>query len=168
MFRPAAFLDRDGTLNVDKGYVFRIDDFTWLNSSKEAIKFLNESGYYVFVITNQSGIGRGYYTFRDLIKLHKYMNDDLSKMSARIDDFFYSPYHPDNVSDQFDHLSNLRKPNTGMLELAFMKWKIDKNNSFMIGNMQHDIECGEKFGIKGYLFNQKTSSLFEMIQKIIS
>ena len=167
MFRPAAFLDRDGTLNVDKGYVFRIDDFKWLNSSKEAIKFLNESGYYVFVITNQSGIGRGYYTFKDLIKLHKYMNDDLSKMSARIDDFFYSPYHPDNISDQFDHLSNLRKPNTGMLELAFMKWKIDKNKSFMIGNMQHDIECGENFGIKGYLFNQKTTSLFEMIQKII-
>lgn len=168
MLRPAAFLDRDGTLNVDKGYVFKTDDFTWLNSSKKAIKFLNENGYYVFVITNQSGIGRGYYTFKDLTKLHKYMNEDLSKMSARIDDFFYSPYHPDNVSDQFDHLSNLRKPNTGMLELAFMKWKIDKNKSFMIGDKQHDVECGEKFGIKGYLFNQKINSLFEMIQNIIS
>lgn len=165
MLRPAAFLDRDGTLNVDKGYVHKIEQFEWIETAKESIKFLNDKNYLVFVITNQSGIGRGYYADSDVVKLHNYMNQDLKKISAKIDDFFYSPYHPEGIENKYNHLKNLRKPNIGMLELAFCKWNIDKDKSFMIGNMPHDVECGNRFGIQSYLYNNNECSILNLIQQ---
>ena len=126
MKKPAAFLDRDGTLNLDKGYVHSIGNFEWLKESKEAIKLLNDNNYYVIVITNQSGIARGYYNDKDVSKLHNYMNIQLKKINAHIDDFFYSPYHPQGLTNNYDHLVNLRKPNIGMLELAQKKWDTRK------------------------------------------
>ena len=167
MAKSAAFFDRDGTINIDKGYVYLIEDFEWITYSKEAIKFLNDHNYYVFIVTNQSGIGRGYYSERDVKKLHKYMNHDLKKISAHIDDFFYSPFHPDAITNKYDKLSNLRKPKTGMLELAYSKWRFDKKSSFMIGDNIKDVECGENFGIDSYLFESNKISLLELIKKII-
>ena len=168
MTKPAAFLDRDGTLNLDKGYVHTVRDFEWLKESKEAIKLLNDNNFYVIVVTNQSGIARGYYNEEDVIKLHNYMNTQLKKLNAHIDDFFYSPYHPQGLTNEYDHLLTLRKPNIGMLELAQKKWNIDKDNSFMIGDKIHDVECGKKFGIKSYLFDPSKSSLLGLVNSIIN
>ena len=151
MLRPAVFLVRDGVINKEKDYIHKIDDFEWVEGAKESIKYLNNKGYYVFVATNQSGIARGYYSEKDIILLHEYISNELKKISAFIDEFFFSPYHPDNTKE-FLHLSHLRKPDTGMLDLAASKWPIDKSRSFLVGDKDTDIECAEKFSIRGHLF----------------
>jgi len=151
MLKPAAFLDRDGVINKDKKYLYKICDFEWIEGAKESIKYLNENGYFVFVVTNQSGIAKGYYNEKDVIALHDYINNELKNINAHIDEFFLSPYHPENTEDYL-HLSHLRKPDTGMLDLAATKWPIDKSKSFLIGDKDTDIECAEKFLIRGHLF----------------
>tara|TARA_B100000902_G_C26714091_1_gene623342 strand:- start:11 stop:511 length:501 start_codon:yes stop_codon:yes gene_type:complete len=161
MLRPAAFLDRDGVINKEKGYLYRIDDFEWIEGAKESIKYLNDNGYYVFVVTNQSGIAKGYYSEEDVIYLHNYINNELKSINAHIDEFFYSPFHPDNTKDYLN-LSHLRKPDTGMLKLAATKWSIDKSNSFLIGDKLTDIECAEKFLIRGHLY--KNGNLLKFIK----
>ena len=95
MCKPIAFFDRDGVLNIDKGYVYKPKDFEWIDGSIKTIKYLNDKDYLVIVITNQAGIGRGYYEESDVNKLHKFMNLELLQYNALINDFFYSPYHPD-------------------------------------------------------------------------
>ena len=153
MLRPAAFLDRDGVINKEKGYLYRIDDFEWIEGAKESIKYLNDNGYYVFVVTNKSGIAKGYYNEKDVTALHDYINNELKNTNAHIDEFFISPYHPDNTKEYL-HLSNLRKPGIGMLELAESKWAIDKSKSFLIGDKNSDIECAKNFLIRGHLFKK--------------
>ena len=152
MLKPAAFLDRDGVINKEKGYLYKIDDFEWIEGAKESIKYLNDNDYYVFVVTNQSGIAKGYYNEKDVISLHNYINNELKSINAHIDEFFISPYHPDNTKD-YSNLSHLRKPDTGMLESAATKWPIDKLKSFWIGDKDTDIECAENFLIRGHLYN---------------
>lgn len=161
MLKPAAFFDRDGVINKDKGYVNKISEFEWVDGSKEAIKYLNENNYHVFVVTNQSGIARGLYSEEEVNYLHKFINNELNKKNAHIDEFFISPYHPDNTLE-YKHLSHLRKPEIGMLEAAEKKWKIKKDNSFMIGDKDIDIECAENFGIRGHLF--KDGNLLDFIK----
>ena len=162
-FRPACFLDRDGVLNVEKGYIHKIKDFQWIEGAIASIKLLKEKGYYVFVATNQSGISRGYYSEKDVLTLHDFINSKLLENNTKIDDFFYSPYHPD-FNNKYANLSHLRKPETGMLDMAFKKWKFNKNGSFMIGDQITDIKCAKKFGINGYLF--KGGSLLKFIKSI--
>ena len=164
MSKSAVFLDRDGVINLDKGYVYKIDDFIWVDGAIEAIKYLIEKNFYVFVVTNQSGIARGYYTEHDVVLLHQYINKELEKNGALIHDFYYSPYHPD-FPDVYSNLSNLRKPNTGMLELAAKKWDFQKSQSFLIGDKESDIICAKRFGIKGYRFN--SSNLNTFVKQIV-
>lgn len=151
MLRPAVFLDRDGIINKEKGYVSKISDFEWIEGSKESIKFLNENNYHVFVVTNQSGIAKGYYLEEEVNLLHSYINKELSKQNSHIDEFFISPYHPD-IPEKYTNLSHLRKPKIGMLLLAESKWQIDKDKSFLIGDQDTDIECAIQYGIRGYKF----------------
>lgn len=165
MSKPAIFLDRDGVINVDKKYVYKISDFEWIQDSKKAIKYIKDRNYFVFVVTNQSGITRGYYNESDVEILHNYINKELRKIDTQIDEFFYSPYHPEISNSKYENMQHLRKPNTGMLELAQKKWKFDKQNTFMIGDSASDMECAENYGIKGLLF--ESGSLLEFIKKII-
>ena len=164
MRKPASFLDRDGVINVEKGYVYNISDFEWIAGAKNTIKRLNDNNFYVFVVTNQSGISKGLYTESDVAKLHEYINKELETIDAHIDDFFYSPYHPD-FPDRYVDLSNLRKPDIGMLEMAEKKWDFDKSKSFLIGDKESDLSCADKYGIKGYLF--ESDNLEDFIKKII-
>ena len=161
MLRPAAFLDRDGVINKEKEYLYKIDDFEWIEGAKESIKYLNDNGYYVFVVTNQSGIAKGFYSEKDVINLHNYISNELKNINAHIDEFFFSPFHPDNTK-KYLNLSHLRKPDTGMLKLAATKWSIDKSNSFLICDKLTDIECAEKFLIRGHLF--KNGNLLKFIK----
>tara|TARA_Y100000768_G_C23906095_1_gene647608 strand:- start:493 stop:990 length:498 start_codon:yes stop_codon:yes gene_type:complete len=165
MSKPAIFLDRDGVINVDKKYVYKISDFEWIQGSKKAIKYIKDRNYYVFVVTNQSGITRGYYNERDVEILHNYINKELRKIDTQIDEFFYSPYHPEISNLKYENMQHLRKPNTGMLELAQKKWKFDKQNTLMIGDSASDMECAKNYGIKGLLF--ESGSLLEFIKRII-
>ena len=163
MKKPAVFLDRDGVINKDKKYVHKIKDFEWIDGAKESIKVLNKKGYFIIVVTNQSGIGRGFYSEKDVYHLHNFINLELEKINAKIDDFFYSPYHQSDSLGKFSHLKHLRKPDTGMLEAACKKWPIIKEMSLIIGDKEIDMQCAKNFGIKGYLF--KDSNLLKFIKK---
>src|SRR3954471_4575031 len=93
--RPAAFLDRDGVLNHDRNYVHTPEEFEWISGAQAAIKRMNDAGYYVIVVTNQSGVARGLYEEAAIHRLHHWMNEELAKTGAHIDAFYYCPYHPE-------------------------------------------------------------------------
>lgn len=150
--RAAVFFDRDGVLNKDIGYLYKIEDFVWIEGAVEAIKACNQAGYLVFVITNQSGVARGYYTEADVQRLHAWMNEDLDRYGAHIDEFFYCPHHPSGCVDKYKKACECRKPGTKLLELACEKYVVDKPASFLIGDKMTDIECARRAGIKGIRF----------------
>ena len=149
----AIFFDRDGTLNVEVGFLYKFDDFCWIDGAIEAVKFCNYNDYLAIVVTNQSGVARGYYTEADVNKLHQQMNEELNKYGAHIDDFFYCPHHPDGIVDKYKLNCDCRKPKSGLLEAACRKYDIDKSKSLMIGDSPRDVECAENAGVYGVLFN---------------
>ncbi|MCK4957382.1 MAG: HAD family hydrolase [Candidatus Cloacimonetes bacterium] len=140
----AVFLDRDGTINQDfKGYISKPEDFHLYPFAAEAIKLLNEAGFLVFVITNQSGIARGYYTLEDLAKVHAKLNTELSKSGAKIDDIFVSPYHLEGSVEPYNVAHEDRKPNIGLFKQAKQKYNFKINESFMVGDKYSDIGFGK-------------------------
>ncbi len=151
--RPAAFLDRDGVLNVDVGYAHRPQDLTWIAGARELVKRLNEEGFYVFVITNQAGVARGYYEEAQVAAFHDHMQDELAKIGAHVDAFYYCPFHEDAVVEAYravDHPD--RKPNPGMLLRAMREWPVDRARSFLIGDQESDIEAARRAGLSGILY----------------
>ena len=142
----ALFLDRDGTINVDTGHLYKTEDLVFIKGVPEFIKKYNQFGYKVIVITNQAGIAKGYYREQDMHKLHNYMNEKLkSEYGAQIDAFYFCPHHPDFTGE-----CNCRKPKTGMLEQAINDFNIDVSQSLLVGDKPWDIECGKRIGIKSY------------------
>ena len=150
----AVFFDRDGTLNVEVGYLYEFERFKWIDGAIEAVKFCNDNGYLAIVVTNQSGVARGYYTEEDVNKLHQKMNEELAKSGAHIDSFFYCPHHPEGVVEKYSIVCNCRKPKSGLVEEACRKYDIDKSKSLMIGDMPRDVECAENIGVRGILFTE--------------
>jgi D-glycero-D-manno-heptose 1,7-bisphosphate phosphatase len=153
LLRPTLFLDRDGVLNVDHGYVHRWEDFDWIPGAREAVRRFNAAGWLVIVITNQSGIGRGYYSEDEMHALHARMQDALAEAGARIDAFYYCPQHPEAADEAYRHPDPPdRKPNPGMLLRALSEWPVDRDRAVMIGDKPADIEAALRAGIKGLLF----------------
>ena len=142
----AIFLDRDGTINVDKGYVHKPEDFVFMAGAPEAIRQMNKFGYKVIVISNQSGIARGFFTSDDVVKLHEHINLELNKYGARIDAYYFCPHHPD-----YDMECDCRKPKTGLIEQAVKDFNIDLTQSWMIGDKASDLECAGNIGLKAVL-----------------
>ncbi len=161
--RPAVFFDRDGVLNIDKGYVYRPEDFVWMPGAKAAIAWLNRNGYYVFVITNQSGVARGYYTEEDVKKLHDHMNDELAREGAHIDEFFYCPHHEEAAIEAYRKKCDCRKPQPGLIRQAMAKWTVDKESSFVVGDKPSDIEAATAAGVPGFLFDG--TDLYSFLQE---
>jgi D,D-heptose 1,7-bisphosphate phosphatase len=152
--QPAAFLDRDGVLNADTGYVHRPQDLAWLDGARESVLRLNEAGYLVFVVANQAGVARGYFTEPHVARFHARMQADLAEIGAHVDAFYYCPFHPRAAVAAYvcaDHPD--RKPNPGMILRAFNEWPIDRAVSFLIGDRDTDIEAARRAGIPGYLFD---------------
>lgn len=166
--RPVAFLDRDGVLNVDREYVHRADQLEWIAGVPEAIRLLNDSGYLVIVVTNQSGVARGYYDETAVVELHRHMRDHLGARGARIDAFYYCPHHPDGKISPYAMRCDCRKPGTGMFEQAARDWPIDRARSFMIGDKDIDIAAATAFGIRSARFDAATDDLADVVKRMIS
>ena len=163
--KSAVFFDRDGVLNVDYEYIYRIKDFIWMEGAIEAIKYLNDNNYFVFVVTNQSGIARGYYTENEVFKLHQWMNNELKKDGAHIDAFYFCPHHPKAKVDKYRIKCDCRKPSPGLILKALREWPIDKSNSFSIGDKESDTKAAINAGIQGHLF--KKDNLYHFLLKIL-
>ncbi len=150
--RPALFLDRDGVINADHGYVHRWSEFDRLTSVAETIAAFNDAGWFVFVVTNQAGVAHGYYDEASVQFLHEQIRDWLAPHGAHIDMFYYCPYHPKakHVPYRADHPD--RKPNGGMLVRALEEWCVDHSRSILIGDRPSDIAAAQSIGIEGYLF----------------
>lgn len=151
--RPALFLDRDGTLNIDNGYTYRPSELHWVDGAKELIKYANTCNYYVFVVTNQSGVARGFYTEEDVLEFHKEMQNQLSAIGAHIDHIEFCPYHIDGAIPEYAIDSDSRKPNPGMIIKLLDEWPVDAYNSLIIGDSLSDVEAGRAAGIKAFLFD---------------
>jgi D-glycero-D-manno-heptose 1,7-bisphosphate phosphatase len=147
--KPAAFLDRDGTLNHDHGYTHRIDEFRWIEGAKTAIKRLNDVGYLVFIVTNQAGIARGYYDAEAVNTLHQWMQNDLAKDGAHFDDIRFCPHHPEGRIEALAIYCECRKPAAGMLTSLIEKWNPILERSFMLGDAAKDAKAGQAAGIRG-------------------
>lgn len=144
MHHKAVFLDRDGTINEDVNYLSDPEEFRMFPTVAEGIRLLNEASFLVVVITNQSGIARGFLTRETLTAIHQRMESELRAEGARIDGIYYCPHHPDDRC-------TCRKPGTALLERAVVDHDIDPTQSFFIGDRMTDIEAGQKVGCKTVL-----------------
>ena len=142
--RPAAFLDRDGVLNVDIGYAYKPEQLQWIDGAPEAIRLLNDTGYYVIVVTNQSGIARGYFDEAAVQRFHAQMQDSLHAHGAHIDATYYCPHVPEEACE-------CRKPGRLLFERAATEHGIDLKRALYVGNRYADIEAGLKLGAPGVL-----------------
>jgi D,D-heptose 1,7-bisphosphate phosphatase len=145
--RPAVFLDRDGTLNADVGYVHREADFRWFPGAIQAVRRLNESGYYVFVVTNQSGVARGLFDEAAVRNLNGWMNEELRAAGAHVDDMRYCPHHPDTGMAPYRVACGCRKPGPGMLFDLMERWPIIEEASIAVGDSERDVAAGRAAGI---------------------
>lgn len=152
--RKALFLDRDGVINVDKGYVYKISDFEFVDGIFDLCKKYQDKGYLIFVITNQAGIARGFYNDRDFVELTLWMTKQFKLNGIVIAKVYYCPHHPD-----FNATCNCRKPNPGMLLDAQREFDIDLAESVLIGDKESDVAAGANAGIKKLILIEANTSL---------
>lgn len=152
MKKPAAFLDRDGVLNANAGYIHRREDFVWVRDAQRAVKWLNDRGYLVFVVTNQGGIARGYYTEEDFAGLMNWVGGELAKCGAHLDAVYYCPHHPTEGRGEYLRVCECRKPGSGLFNRALSEWKVDVRRSFFIDDTPANLDAGARLGIRSYLF----------------
>ncbi len=152
MKNKALFLDRDGVINIDKGYVHRIEDFEFTEGIFEVLRYFQNKGYLLIIVTNQAGIGRGYYTVKDFCLLNNWMLQQFKDQGITIAKVYFSPYHPVHGIGKYKRDSFFRKPNPGMILKAQEEFNIDLSKSFLIGDKETDIKAGENAGIKMNIF----------------
>lgn len=151
--RPAVIFDRDGVLNHDEGYTHRVEDLRWMPCAREAVKLLNDRGYYVFVASNQAGVARGLYDEAAVNAFHEHMQEELAEVGAHIDAFYYCPFHAEAAVPAYRHANHPdRKPNPGMVFRALSEWPAIAAASFLIGDRDSDLEAARSAGIEGALY----------------
>ncbi len=146
--KPSLFLDRDGVINKDIGYVHKKENFIWRKNIFKFIKKYNDKNYYIFVITNQSGIGRGYYREKDVNNLHSWMLDKIRFNGGNIDKIYFCPYYKNSKNPKFRRGKKMRKPNNGMIIKAMRDFNINIKKSLLIGDQDVDRSVAIKSGIK--------------------
>lgn len=154
----ALFLDRDGTINVDYGYVYQPERFEFIKGIFELCRMAQKLGYLIIVITNQSGIARGYYTNDDFQKVNQYMIEKFANKGIKITDVFYCP----------DLTGKRRKPECGMFIEAQQKYNIDMANSVSLGDKERDVEAGIKAGVKhNFLFDGNYAKIIRQMMEVL-
>ena len=158
------FLDRDGVINIEKDYLYKIEDFEFVDGIFELCKYYQDLGYIIIVVTNQSGIARKYYTENDFNLLTTWMISEFLKNSIEIKKVYFCPHHPDITGE-----CECRKPHPKMLLDASIEFDIDMKNSVIIGDKERDIEAGLNAGLqKSYLFNENKKINSSKATKIVS
>ncbi len=150
--RPAVFFDRDGVINADHGYVGEISRFAFLPDAIAGVKAANDRGALAFLVTNQSGVARGYYTEQDVADLHRHMSNEMRRHGAHFDDIRTCPHLPDGVVAAYRLACRCRKPEPGMLLDLMRHWPIDRTRSVMIGDKGSDMEAAQAAGVTGTLY----------------
>lgn len=145
--RRAVFLDRDGTINVDYGWVWRTNQLRLLPGVASAIRRLNQAGYLVIVVSNQSCVGRGYCTEEDVNQFNLQLNRELRRRGAHIDAFYFCPHHPTKAKGEYRRSCNCRKPKPGLIKQAMRDFDISPQGSFMIGDAPKDVKAGLAAGL---------------------
>ena len=149
--KGAVFLDRDGTISKEVGYVRNPDQFQLMPKSAEAVKLINERGLKVIVVTNQAGVAKGYFPEAMVSRVHKKMEAMLSDQGAFLDGIYYCPHHPEGVVEAYRKMCECRKPASGLIKRASKEHGIDIASSYMVGDKMADVECGHRIGVKGIL-----------------
>lgn len=155
--RPALFLDRDGVINIDHAYVFTQEQFEFIDGIFELCRYAKELGYLIFVITNQAGIGRGYYTEQQFLEFTEWMCGVFAAKGAAIDKVYFCPFHPEYGIGQYKKDSPFRKPGPGMILQAAQEFGVDLKSSVLVGDKESDIKAGLAAGVGCNLFFCPTS-----------
>ncbi|MGA3005742.1 MAG: HAD-IIIA family hydrolase [Acetobacteraceae bacterium] len=163
--RRALFLDRDGVVNVDHGHVGSRERFEWMPGALETIRHATETGWHVFVVTNQSGVARGRYDEAAVRDLLDWMADEARRHGGTIDDARYCPFHPDAILPAYRAVSDWRKPAPGMLRDLIRAWELDPARSVLIGDQPTDLEAAAGAGIAGYFF--RGGNLLSFVRPIL-
>jgi len=158
------FLDRDGNINVEVDYLHKVEDFKFIPGAKEAIKIFKNLGYMVVVVTNQSGVARGYYNEASVEKLHEYLQKEVEQVGGHIDGFYYCPHHPEKGIGSYKQNCNCRKPEPGMFYNAKKDLDIDFSTSIMVGDKISDVKGGINLGMRSILV--KTGHGVEEVSKL--
>jgi D-glycero-D-manno-heptose 1,7-bisphosphate phosphatase len=165
--KKAIFLDRDGVINVEKDYVYKIEEFEFIDGLFERLKKFQELGYLLFIITNQSGIGRGYYSIKDFEVLTAWMLKEFEKEGITISQVEFCPHSPEQICQ-------CRKPKTGMIDNILKNFNIDLEHSWLIGDKDADIQCAKNAHIKntiqvksGHTFDETQSQADFVCESIV-
>lgn len=142
IMRRALFLDRDGVINKEVGYLHRTEDFEFIDGAIETCRQFQASGYLLIVITNQAGIARGYYSEEDFHALNNWMLEQFRQSGVQLDRVYYSPYHPEHGQGRYKQDSFCRKPNPGLILQAQLEYDIDLSASILVGDKESDIDAG--------------------------
>ncbi len=153
--QKAVFLDRDGTIIEDVGYISECNQVRFFPKADEAIRLLNEHSFKVIVISNQAGVARGYFTEERVREVNKHIQESLVKQGAAVDRFYYCPHHVDGIVEEYKKECYCRKPNPGMIEAAVREFDIDLKKSFLIGDKPSDVEAGCRTGCRTVLLAQE-------------
>jgi D-glycero-D-manno-heptose 1,7-bisphosphate phosphatase len=156
------FLDRDGTINLDTDYVHTREEWQFCDGAPEAIRILNENGFKVVVVTNQSGVIRGRFTMSQVVDLHRFVDEKLAEFGARVDAWYVAPWHPNFHAGLDPRLMRDRKPNTGMFDKALRRFKASPEYCHMAGDKISDLQPAIKLGIKPHLIKSRFYETLDM------
>jgi D-glycero-D-manno-heptose 1,7-bisphosphate phosphatase len=151
MGKSGVFLDRDGTLLEEAGYLDRLERLVFFPYAIDAVRLLNRAGFPVVVVTNQAGIARGIFKESFVAAAHRHISDRLAAAGARVDAFYYCPHHPEAVVEEFRQVCDCRKPQPGMLTRAAADLDLALDRSFVVGDRWHDLEAGQRVGARTLL-----------------
>ena len=163
-YKKSAFFDRDGVINVDFGYVFKINNFKLLPQVTNTLKYLIKKNYYIFIITNQAGIAKRKYSLKEFFKLHKQLKYRFSQKEINFDDVQFSPYHEKALIIKYKKKTNFRKPGDGMIKQVYKKFLVNTKKSFFIGDQKKDKLAANKSNL---YFEYNRLNLYKQIKQLI-